>query len=53
MTVLLQQFIKIFNTLATISTKGEDTLVMAECLKALRNGINDFQTLIEQNESEE
>lgn len=53
MTTLLQQFIKIFNTLTTISTKGEDTLIMAECLKAFRNNINDFQILIEQDENKE
>lgn len=33
-TTILSQ---IYNTLLLISTKGEDTLVMAECLKALQS----------------
>ena len=32
----LEQLIRIYNTLTTISTKGEDTIVMAECLSTLR-----------------
>lgn len=31
-----KQFSRIFNALKTISTKGEDTLVMADCLRALQ-----------------
>lgn len=32
----LKQLGKIYNTLTLISTKGDDTITMAECLKALR-----------------
>ena len=32
----LEQLIRIYNTLTTISTKGEDTLIMADCLNAFR-----------------
>lgn len=30
------QLTRIYNTLMLISTKGEDTLVMADCLNALK-----------------
>ena len=30
------QLVRIYNTLMTIGTKGEDTLVMADCLRALK-----------------
>ena len=30
---------RIYNTLLLVNTKGEDTLIMADCLKALRNFI--------------
>lgn len=32
----ITQFIRIYNTLCTISTKGEDTVVMGECLRAMQ-----------------
>lgn len=32
----LEQLIRIYNTLTTISTKGENTIIMAECLNAFR-----------------
>lgn len=35
----LETLSRIYNTLLLINTKGEDTLVMADCLKALRNFI--------------
>ena len=31
-----EQLTRIYNTLMLISTKGEDTLVMADCLNALK-----------------
>lgn len=34
---------KVLNTLATISTKGEDTLAMADSLRALAKIINDLK----------
>lgn len=30
---------RIYNTLLLVNTKGEDTMVMADCLKALQNFI--------------
>lgn len=32
----LVQLVRIYNTLTTISTKGEDTLAMADCLNVFR-----------------
>ena len=32
----INQFIRIYNTLCTISTKGEDTLIMGDCLRAMQ-----------------
>lgn len=43
----MNQLIKIYNTLAMVSTKGEDTLIMADCLRALR------QYIIENQEEKE
>ena len=41
----MNKLIQIYNTLTTISTKGEDTLTMADCLRALRQYIMDNQSL--------
>lgn len=35
----LDQLIRIYNTLFEIQTKGEDTLIMADCLRALQETI--------------
>ena len=32
-----EQLVKIYNTLLVISTKGEDTIIMGQCLGALRD----------------
>lgn len=32
----INQFIRIYNTLCTVSTKGEDTLIMGDCLRAMQ-----------------
>ena len=40
----------IFNTLKEIETKGDSTLMMADCLRELTNVINSM--LVEQHESE-
>lgn len=42
----INNLINIYNLLAEISTKGEDTLRMAECLSAFRREI----MLLQQNE---
>ena len=35
----LELLTRIYNTLLLVNTKGEDTLTMADCLRALRNFI--------------
>ena len=35
----LNQLSRIYNTLLEIQTKGEDTLIMADCLRALQETI--------------
>ena len=34
---------RIYNTLLLVNTKGEDTLIMADCLNALRSFMNNEQ----------
>lgn len=48
----IEQLVKIYNTLLTISTKGEDTLTMAECLKALRQAIMEMSSAPVENKEE-
>ena len=43
----LETLSRIYNTLLLISTKGEDTLVMADCLNAMRNFIANEQKELE------
>lgn len=43
-----EQLIRIYNTLSLISTKGEDTVAMAQCLLALKQIIDN-----ENNKTEE
>lgn len=35
----LNQLVRIYNTLLTINTKGDDTLIMADCIRALKQSI--------------
>lgn len=35
----LEQLTRIYNTMLNIGTKGEDTLIMADCLRALEQVI--------------
>ena len=37
----IDDLIKIYNTLLLINTRGEDTIVMADCLKALHQFISE------------
>ncbi len=37
------QLTKIYNTLVTVMTSGEDTIIMAQCLLALKNFIENIQ----------
>ena len=48
----LENLSRIYNTLLLINTKGEDTLTMADCLKALRSFIVNEQQLLEKEKEE-
>lgn len=39
----LEQLIRIYNTLMTIATKGEDTIVMGQCLGAMKEVLIEAQ----------
>lgn len=39
----ITQLYRIYNTLGTISTKGEDTIIMGDCLRALAAFIQECQ----------
>lgn len=40
---ILEQLVKIYNTLLMVSTKGEDTVIMGQCLSAMRESLTAFQ----------
>lgn len=40
-----EKLVKITNTLARISTRGEDTLMMADCLRAMEQVINEMHSV--------
>lgn len=48
----LAQLAQIYNTLCTISTKGEDTINMALCLQALKAYLQNAQQEMAQNNVE-
>lgn len=48
----IEQLSRIYNTLLLVNTKGEDTIVMAECLNALKNFVITMQQEA-QNKTEE
>ena len=43
----LETLSRIYNTLLLINTKGEDTMVMADCLKAMRAFVQNEQRELE------
>lgn len=46
-------FLKVlYNTLSLVTTKGEDTILMGECLKQLRNFTNRLADLQEEKNNE-
>lgn len=45
-----EQFSRIYNTLKTISTKGEDTLIMADCLRAIQELAKEIEIIEEEEE---
>lgn len=49
----LNQLIRIYNTLTTVSTKGEDTIIMADCLRAFKQSIEELQRIPQQEEKKE
>ena len=49
----LNQLIRIYNTLTTVSTKGEDTWIMADCLRAFKQSIEELQRVSQQEEKKE
>ena len=49
----LEFLTRIYNTLLLVNTKGEDTMVMGECLRALQNFVLTKKQEIENNKPEE
>lgn len=41
----LTQFSRIYNTLLQVNTKGEDTMVMGDCLRALQRLILEIDSM--------
>lgn len=39
----LEILVKIYNTLTLVSTKGEDTIIMGQCLSAMREVLTNMQ----------
>lgn len=39
----LEQLVRIYNTLCTVSVRGEDSVPMGDCIKALRELVLDAQ----------
>ena len=46
-----EQLVRILNTLNTITTKGEDTIIMGDCLRAMQALAQEIQ-IIENDKSE-
>lgn len=40
---LLEQLIKVYNTLLLVNTRGEDTVVMGQCLSSFKNVLLELQ----------
>lgn len=49
----IESLSRIYNTLLLINTKGEDTIIMADCLKAIKSFILNEQHLLEKTNNEE
>lgn len=48
--MMKEKLIAIFNTLQKVETRGESTLMMADCLRELANIINSLPTESEEKE---
>jgi hypothetical protein len=46
----LNQLVRIFNTFSLISTSGENTILMGQCLAALKEFIEDIQKDMQKEE---
>ena len=46
------QLTRIYNTLLIVGTKGEDTIIMGDCLKAFKSLLPEIE-IIEEKEKEE
>lgn len=49
----LELLVNIYNTLLLVNTKGEDTIIMGECLKTLQHFILTKKQEIKNNKKEE
>ena len=49
----LEQLSRIYNTMLEIQTKGEDTLIMADCLRAFEQVITSIEQDLNNNQPEE
>ena len=47
----MNQFVRIYNTLCTVATRGEDTIIMGECLRAMQTLAQEIQ-IVEDDKSE-
>ena len=48
----ITQFIRIYNTLCTIETRGENTLIMGDCLRAMQALAQEFTPVAPETEKE-
>lgn len=48
----LETLSRIYNTLLLINTKGEDTLMMADCLNAMRNFVMNEKQILDNDKKE-
>lgn len=45
----IDQLIKVYNTLFGVNTRGEDTIIMGQCLTAMRDSLVELQKLMNNN----
>lgn len=50
---MTEQLVKIFNALCMVATKGEDTIIMGQCLTAMQQVINDMAQENDKTSSDE
>ena len=47
----LEQLFRIYNTLLLINTKGEDTMAMGDCLKAMKSFISNEKEVLDNQQT--